>query len=124
MRKSTAVEITAGCRVLCIEDDPAQLETLAELLRLWGATVDEASDLAGARRLLELRSYDLILADFNLPDGTAAELLENPEWDRKTVVVSAAAPTPRRPRGGLVVQKPLTRAKLQRIIAASPCFPG
>lgn len=94
------------------------------MLRLWGATVDEASDLAGARTLLELRPYDLILADYNLPDGTAAELWENPEWDRKIVVVSAAAPTPQRPRGGLVVQKPLTRAKLQRIIASSACSPS
>jgi CheY-like chemotaxis protein len=116
--------LSSGCRVLCIEDDPAQLETLAELLRLWGATVDEASDLAGARTLLELRSYDLILADYNLPDGTAADLWDNPEWDRKIVVVSAAAPTPQRPRGGLVVQKPLTRAKLQRIIASSACSPS
>ncbi len=115
------MQLTKGCRVLCIEDDPAQLETLAELLRLWGATVDEASDLAGARTLLELRPYDLVLADYNLPDGTAAELLENPEWDRKIVVVSAAAPTPQRPGGGMVVQKPLTRVKLQRIIDSSAC---
>lgn len=109
------------CRVLCVEDDPAQLQAVAELLRILGAEVAEAGDLATARELLATHDYELILADYNLPDGTADDLPADPRWQPRIVVVSAAAPSPRRAAGGPVVRKPLTRAKLERILHDSAC---
>ncbi|MCB1056431.1 MAG: response regulator [Acidobacteria bacterium] len=111
------------CRVLCVEDDPLQRQALLELLKILRVTAEAAPDIATARELLASRSYDLVLADYNLPDGTADDLLADARWQARTVVVSANPISSRHASGGPVVAKPLTRAKLERILREGACSP-
>jgi two-component system cell cycle response regulator len=67
----------ASIKILIIEDDPDQRELMRETLEAhFGAgTVAEADSKASALAL-DLGGYDLILSDYNLPDCTGIELLE------------------------------------------------
>jgi DNA-binding response OmpR family regulator len=59
--------------VLVVEDDTDLLLGLAELLRARGAEVLGAADLRTARSLVrDHGAPDLLLADFDLPDGHGA----------------------------------------------------
>ena len=64
-------------KLLIIEDDPDQRELIRETLEdhFGRGTVKGAESVAAALRQ-ELSLFDLILADYNLPDGTGMELLE------------------------------------------------
>ncbi len=55
--------------ILIVEDDPALREGLAAALRSDTLVPHTAADLAGARRLFPTRPFDLLLLDYNLPDG-------------------------------------------------------
>lgn len=61
--------------VLVIEDEPLLRLELVDFLESQGADVMAAGTLAEASNCLEGRSYDLILADVNLPDGISLDLL-------------------------------------------------
>jgi PAS domain S-box-containing protein len=64
-------------RVLIVDDDAAQAEMVAEFLRIAGyQQVDHAGDLQTTWRNLSERTYDIILLDYRLPDGTGLELLD------------------------------------------------
>jgi len=58
-------------KILTIDDDPAILLALNEFLLLEGYSVIQASDLQSACQSLEKHSPDIILTDFELPDGNA-----------------------------------------------------
>lgn len=63
--------------ILAVDDDPAQAELVTELLRLSGSfAVEWADSLQGLWERLPFRSYDAILLDYRLPDGTGLEALE------------------------------------------------
>jgi two-component system, cell cycle response regulator len=63
--------------LLIIEDDPDQRELIRQTLEdhFGRGTVAGAASIADALRQ-ELASFDLILSDYNLPDGTGIDLLE------------------------------------------------
>ena len=62
--------------ILIIEDDI----TFGVMLKTWltkkGFTVDTASSIAHARKLLQPNTYGLVLSDLRLPDGDGIQLLE------------------------------------------------
>lgn len=60
--------------ILIVEDDTALREGLKTALQSDTLSVDAAADLAGARRTLGQRTFDLLLLDVNLPDGVGTEL--------------------------------------------------
>ncbi len=63
-------------RILLIEDDPACRVVIARLLESKLCyTVHTASTMKEAMNLFEKQSYDLVLSDIGLPDGTGHELL-------------------------------------------------
>ena len=64
-------------KLLIIEDDPDQRELIRQTLEdhFGPGTVAGAESIAGAMRQ-DLRGLDLILCDYNLPDGTGLDLLE------------------------------------------------
>ena len=64
-------------KLLIIEDDPDQRELIRQTLeqRFGPDTVTGAGSVADALRQ-DLGAFDLILTDYNLPDGTGMELLE------------------------------------------------
>ena len=63
-----------GRRVLLAEDNPVNQEVAVELLRGVGIVVDVAADGAVALSMAEVRDYDCILMDIQMPvmDGMAA----------------------------------------------------
>ena len=65
-------------RLLVVEDDPDQRELLTQTLRdhFGQQTVVDVGGIVAAMKQ-PLESFDLILSDFNLPDGTGMELLEH-----------------------------------------------
>ena len=60
--------------ILIIEDDTSLREGLSSALRSDTTAVYAAADLASARRILCERTFDLILLDCNLPDGSGIDL--------------------------------------------------
>ncbi len=59
--------------LLLVEDDLAMLRHLERLLSI-RFVVSTASDLAGAKSLVESRDFDVVLSDVRLPDGEGFEL--------------------------------------------------
>lgn len=60
--------------ILLVEDDTALREGLVTALQSDTVAVHAAADLASARRILREHSFDLLLLDVNLPDGSGVEL--------------------------------------------------
>ncbi len=60
--------------ILIVEDDTALREGLITALQSDSIAVKAAADLAEARRILRERTFDLLLLDVNLPDGSGIEL--------------------------------------------------
>ena len=66
--------MSAGGRLLLIDDDRSFRRSTAELLREAGYAVDTAAGGKEAGELLESEEYDLLLMDLRMPglDGTRA----------------------------------------------------
>jgi DNA-binding NtrC family response regulator len=60
---------------LVLDDDPEVLRPLARLIELEGFDVRTCACLEKARAELEAGSFDVVVADLQLPDGQALELL-------------------------------------------------
>lgn len=78
----------AQLRILIIEDDDDQRELMRETLEDHfgpGTVADAASGDAALRH--DLTSFDLILSDYNLPDRTGMELLEEIKRRTSTPVI-------------------------------------
>lgn len=63
-------------RVLIIDDEPDIRELLEITLGRMQLSTDSAHNIASAKQLLLLHSYDLCLTDMHLPDGNGLELVE------------------------------------------------
>jgi PAS domain S-box-containing protein len=64
-----------GLRILLVEDDQATSQVLSRLLRRHGSDVTTAATLAEARAAGESASFDLLVSDLGLPDGTGLDLM-------------------------------------------------
>jgi len=60
--------------ILLIDDDPRILDTASDILDDAGYTVVTAADGAQALNALESQSFNVVIADFQLPDTTGLEL--------------------------------------------------
>jgi two-component system copper resistance phosphate regulon response regulator CusR len=72
-------------RILLVEDDARLREVVARGLREAAHAVDEAASVAQARALQAIESFDVIVLDVNLPDGSGFELTRS--WREDDVVV-------------------------------------
>ncbi|HEX6043204.1 MAG TPA: sigma-54 dependent transcriptional regulator [Pyrinomonadaceae bacterium] len=63
--------------ILVVDDDRSVTEALGAVLRKAGYEVVTANSLAEARSVLSSRSYNLVLTDLRLTDGTGIELITN-----------------------------------------------
>ena len=67
-------------KILIIEDDPAARHGMAAFLRANELEVDESETCQRATELFRSGSYDVVVADYSLPDGTSLDLL--PQFKR------------------------------------------
>lgn len=63
-------------KILLVEDDHDLRSSLVSLLEHRRMTVDSAGSVSGGNDFLAVSSYDLVILDWNLPDGTGVELLQ------------------------------------------------
>lgn len=62
-------------RILVLEDDPVLADGLKVGLHLHGATVDVVGTCADARAALDTTTFDTVVLDLMLPDGSGLEVL-------------------------------------------------
>ena len=62
-------------RVLMVEDATDLAEAVVTSLSRSGMACDHAASVEGAEDFLAVQSYDAIILDINLPDGSGTELL-------------------------------------------------
>lgn len=67
-REGPATPTGLGRRILIVDDNRGNLQTLAVLLRREGHSVQTAEDGASALRLLEIATPEIVLLDIGLPD--------------------------------------------------------
>lgn len=86
------MSVRADIRLLVVDDEP-DLRTLYELsLVREGYAVETASCVAAARELLAVQSFDAIITDMRLPDGTGLDLIRGLEATarrEKAIVITA-----------------------------------
>jgi CheY-like chemotaxis protein len=63
-------------RLLLVEDHEATLQVLQRLLTRDGHQVTPARDVAEALAAAEANTFDLIISDLGLPDGTGTDLMQ------------------------------------------------
>jgi two-component system response regulator PilR (NtrC family) len=76
--------------LLFVEDDPDTRPVFEHILRADGHTVDVARTVEEACALIERRTYDLVVTDGMLPDGTGIMVADCAAWRGfKTLVITA-----------------------------------
>lgn len=97
VQQAVAQSTTPRPKILHVEDDPDILQVTAVILQDL-AEVVAAPSLAAAREHLQAQSFDLILLDWTLPDGSGLELLSDlRQWVTTTATnldIAAAPPIP------------------------------
>lgn len=63
-------------KILIIEDDKALADGLCRALSTGGCETESCGNLKKTRDVLDVRSFDLILLDINLPDGSGLDFLK------------------------------------------------
>ena len=62
--------------ILIIEDDVVFSRSISNWLKKKGMATGHVSTLSAARKELQVKKFDLVLADLRLPDGSSMELLK------------------------------------------------
>ena len=67
--QTTIADLTAGLRVLIVDDDQAVREALDLLLTGWGLDFEVAATLDDARTALQGKAFQVVLCDYRLREG-------------------------------------------------------
>jgi signal transduction histidine kinase/CheY-like chemotaxis protein len=83
-------EAAEGLRILVVEDHPDTARTMVTLLRTMGHTPTVATSVADGLRAAAAATYDLLLCDIGLPDGSGIDLLKQlpPDRTRRAVALT------------------------------------
>jgi CheY-like chemotaxis protein len=109
---------------LVVEDATDVREFFAEVLKDGGYRVQTAESVADALRLLRAgRGVDVIVADYNLGDGTGAELIHQARNEghltaTATLICTAYRYVELPPHVGMV-QKPIDAVQLLQVVATA-----
>jgi DNA-binding NtrC family response regulator len=114
---------TAPLAVLIVEDEANLRTALAALISREGAQGLEAASLEEARKSLLERSFDAVLIDLTLPDGSGLDLIEtregpgSPDFIVVTGDASAETAVQALKAGALdYLTKPVDRARLRSVL--------
>jgi two-component system response regulator HydG len=84
--------VMAAKRILLLEDDESLAEMLVLILRSGGYAVDLALTVAQAEQQFADQGYELVVADWRLPDGNGIEFADRAaERGMKTAVLTGYA---------------------------------
>lgn len=72
---SPIAEEISPLNVLLVEDHPETLRVLTRLLKVWNCRVTTATSLLDAISHLNDKTFDLLLSDIGLPDGSGTEVM-------------------------------------------------
>ena len=84
---------TSAAHILVVEDDPTARAMLGAWLHTEGCRYELCPDLATARKILVERSFDLMICDVELPDGTGPEFaatLEEPNVNLPVIFLTGS----------------------------------
>lgn len=76
-------------RILVVEDHEDSRSVLSKLLQRWGLSVASAPTLAIGLKILERESFDAIVSDISLPDGTGYALVSEAKRRKKNLLAIA-----------------------------------
>jgi len=76
-------------RMVVVDDDPDNLDSLCELVRLWGYEVAGATDGKRALTLALARRTDIVVMDLALPGGDALDVIRRIKSADDDIVVVA-----------------------------------
>jgi DNA-binding response OmpR family regulator len=62
-------------RILIVEDHTDTLHALSSLLQHFGHEISVADNVENARRIIQSKNFDVVLADIALPDGTGYDVI-------------------------------------------------
>lgn len=80
----------SAMRVLLIEDDDMNAALVCRRVEsAFECSITRAINIKQAKTLLDRESYDLLLCDLHLPDGTGFDAIECTESDTLTILISA-----------------------------------
>ena len=63
-------------RILLVEDHEDTLRMMQQLLTMFGYTVQTASSVKAARDLSQTATFDLMISDIGLPDGSGLDVMQ------------------------------------------------
>jgi two-component system response regulator AtoC len=81
----------SGLTILIVEDEPFLRKQFGAFLEKLGAEVIMVDTIDKARKSLEQLSFDFVLLDVNLPDGTGTDLLRDNAFPTNTGVIVMTA---------------------------------
>src|SRR6266481_3939964 len=76
---------------LVVDDDPAILMALAELVEREGFTTSVASNVDDARSLIASKNPEVVLTDLILPDGSGIDLMKDLDSTAQVVLITGHA---------------------------------
>lgn len=116
----------SGLKVLMVDDDEDVVLALRSQLEVLECEVDQASTSQAARAKVAARHYDLVLLDFELPDGQGAELARslralepNMQGTRVAIVSGHQAPKSLPPGVDEWLTKPVLLDRLNMLLATT-----
>jgi CheY-like chemotaxis protein len=118
----------ASLKLLVVEDDPANLELMAEVLRSLEATVCPLSNSREAARTVDREKFDGIFLDLEMPSPNGfelAQMVRASSWNRSTPIVIVTGREERNTMREIFslgatffLQKPIDRQKLTVLFRA------
>ncbi|MFC1715367.1 response regulator [Candidatus Poribacteria bacterium] len=128
--ETDAFVMETGKSILVVDDEPAIVEWLSELLRHMGHITDIAGDGNEAMKKLETGTYDLIIADLRMPSGFTGDRLhrfielKDPELAQRIIFITGDVINPETRKflqstGNLYLEKPFPPESLQKAIETS-----
>ena len=117
-------EQVAGLRILLVEDEALIRLTLAETLGDMGHETTEAGTVEEARRYIADGTFDVVITDLGLPDGSGSDLISElrTQFPSIAVVVSTGSAETLNPdapaaRDVRYLRKPYDEQTLQQVLA-------
>ncbi len=108
----------AVARILLVEDEPVVRRLFTTILSADGFEVQSTGLKSEARRMLEESTFDLIVSDYTLPDGTADDLYawvkaNHPELTNKFILTTGWSEKEGFP---IILEKPFHIKDLESLI--------